>query len=314
MLSSAPRGRVSKHPDDRVTGSNAMAVSPGLWRIRLRVAGPARAAFAEALEPHATSASWTEPVGGASHIEAICEHEPDRVLLEALLGEVAAAFGLAPPALDVAWLAGRDWLAENRRAFPPVTAGRYFIHGSHFRGAVPAGRIGLKLDAATAFGTGEHASTRGCLLALDGLARGRRFRNVLDLGCGSAILAIAAAKTWGCPVVAADSDEEAVRVAAGNAERNGVAALVEAVSSDGYRTPALRCRAPYDLIVANILARPLCRLAAGLERHLAGRGVAILAGLLEDEAAGVLSTHRRRGLRLDHRITLDGWTTLVLRR
>ena len=291
-----------------------MAVSPGLWRIRLRVAGSARAAFAEALEPHAASVSWTEPVGGASDIEAISEWEPDRVLLNVLLGEVAAAFGLAPPALDVTWLKGRDWLAENRRAFPPVTAGRYFIHGSHFRGAVPAGRIGLKLDAATAFGTGEHGSTRGCLLALDGLARRRRFRNGLDLGCGSAILAIAAAKTWGCPVIAADVDGEAVRVAAGNAERNGVADLVKAVSSDGYRTPALRRRAPYDLIVANILARPLRRLAAGLDRHLAVRGVAILAGLLEDEAAGVLSTHRRRSLRLDHRITLDGWTTLVLRR
>jgi len=291
-----------------------MAVSPGLWQIQLRVAGQAAAAFAEALEPHANSASWTEPVSGTSHIKAISEHEPDRALIEVLLGEVAAAFGLAPPALDVTWLAGRDWLAENRRAFPPVTAGRYFIHGSHFRGAVPAGRIGLKLDAATAFGTGEHGSTRGCLLALDGLARRRRFRNVLDLGCGSAILAIAVAKTWGCPVVAADSDDEAVRVAAGNAERNGVANLVKAVSSDGYRAMALRRRAPYDLIVANILARPLCRLAAGLERHLAGRGVAILAGLLEDEAGGVLSTHRRRGLRLDHRITLDGWTTLVLRR
>lgn len=291
-----------------------MAVSPGLWQIRLRVAGQAAAAFVEALEPHANSALWTEPVGGTSRIEALSEHEPDRALLEVLLGEVAAAFGLAPPALDVAWLKGRDWLAENRRAFPPVDAGHYFIHGSHFRGAVPAGRVGLMLDAATAFGTGEHGSTRGCLLALDGLARKRHFRNVLDLGCGSAILAIAVAKTWGCPVVAADSDDEAVRVAAGNAERNGVADLVKAVSSDGYRAAALRRRAPYDLIVANILARPLCRLAVGLERYLARRGIAILAGLLEAEAAGVLSTHRRRGLRLDHRISLDGWTTLVLRR
>jgi ribosomal protein L11 methyltransferase len=305
---------MSKHPAERVTGFNAMAVSPGLWQIRLRGAGQAAAAFAEALEPHSNSTSWTEPVGGISRIEAICEHEPARALLEVLLGEVAAAFGLTPPALDVTWLAGRDWLTENRRTFPPVNAGRYFIHGSHFRGAVPAGRVGLKIDAATAFGTGEHGSTRGCLLALDGLARHRRFRNVLDLGCGSAILAIAVAKTWGCPVVAADSDYEAVRAAAGNAERNMVANLVKAVSSDGYRAAAVRRRAPYNLIVANILAGPLCRLAIGLERHLAMHGFAILAGLLEEEADGVLSTHRRHGLRLDHRITLEGWTTLVLRR
>ena len=289
-----------------------MVVSPGLWRIRLGVAGQAAAAFAEALEAHTAAVSWTEPVGGESRIDAISASEPDRALIEALLGEVAAAFGLAPPALDVAWLAGRDWLAENRRAFPPVEVGRYFIHGSHFRGSVPAGRIGLKLDAATAFGSGEHASTRGCLLALDGLARRRRFRAALDLGCGSGILAIAMAKTWGRPVVAADVDAEAVRVAAGNAERNGVA--VEVVSSDGYRAPPLRRRAPFDLIVANILARPLCRLAEGLERNLARCGIAVLSGLLEGEAAGVLSAHRRRGLRLERRIVLDGWATLVLRR
>ena len=291
-----------------------MPVSPGLWRMRLGVAGQAAAAFAEALDAHAAAVSWSEPDGGEARIEAISEREPDLVVLEALLGEVAAAFGVAPPALDVAWLAGRDWLAENRRAFPPVEAGRYFIHGSHFRGSVPMGRIGLQLDAATAFGTGEHASTRGCLLALDGLAGRRRFRNALDLGCGSGILAIAMAKTWGRPVIAADVDAEAVRVAARNAKRNGVGALLKAVSSDGYRAPALRRPAPYDLIVANILAGPLVRLAAGLERHLARRGVAVLAGLLEDEAGGVLSAHRRHGLRLARRIVLDGWTTLVLRR
>jgi ribosomal protein L11 methyltransferase len=314
MLSSAPKGRLSKHRANRVRGAKAMAVSPGLWRMRLHVAGQAAAAFAEVLEPHAGSTSWTEPVGGRALVEALSENEPDRALLEALLGEVAAAFGLAPPALDVAWLAGRDWLAENRLAFPPVEVGRYFIHGSHFGGSVPVGRIGLRLDAATAFGSGEHGSTRGCLMALDGLARRRRFRNGLDLGCGSGILAIAMAKTWGCPVVAADVDDEAVRVAADNAKRNGAAALIQVVASNGYRAPALRRGAPFDLIVANILARPLDRLATGLERHLARRGLAVLAGLLEDEAAGVLSTHRRRGLRLDHRITLDGWTTLVLRR
>jgi ribosomal protein L11 methyltransferase len=291
-----------------------MAVSPNLWRIRLDVAGQAAAAFAEALEPHASSTSWTEPVDGRARVEAISENKPDRALLEVLLGEIAAAFGLTPPALDVDWLAGRDWLAENRRAFPPVEAGRYFIHGSHFRGSVPAGRIRLRLDAATAFGSGEHGSTRGCLMALDELAPRRHFRNGLDLGCGSGILAIAMAKTWGCPVVAADFDGEAVRVAAENAKRNEVATLLKAVSSNGYRAPALRRRAPYDLIVANILARPLCRLAAGLERHLARRGVAVLAGLLEDEAARVLAPHRRRGLRLQRRITLDGWTTLMLRR
>ena len=126
-----------------------MPVSPGLWRMRLGVAGQAAAAFAEALDAHAAAVSWSEPDGGEARIEAISEREPDLVVLEALLGEVAVAFGVAPPALDVAWLAGRDWLAETRRAFPPVEAGRYFIHGSHFRGSVPMGRIGLQLDAAT---------------------------------------------------------------------------------------------------------------------------------------------------------------------
>src|SRR5437660_6295328 len=159
----------------------------------------------------------------------------------------------------------RDWLLENRRAFPPLRVGRFFVHGSHWRGPPPSGAIAIEIDAATAFGTGEHPSTRGCLLALDDLARCRRFRRPLDIGTGSGVLAIAAAKRLRRPVVAGDIDPEAVRVARHHARRNGLASRVRVMRAAGYHSRGLR-RADYDLVLANILARPLALLARDLKR------------------------------------------------
>src|SRR5205814_982299 len=162
----------------------------------------------------------------------------------------------------------RDWLAENRRDFPPQRIGRFFIHGSHWHGRAAPSSIPIEIDAATAFGTGEHPSTRGCLLALDRLARRRRFRRPLDIGTGSGILAIAAAKRLRRPVVAGDIDPEAVRVARHHARRNGLASRARFLRTAGYRRRALR-RHKYDLILANILARPLALMARDLKRTLA---------------------------------------------
>ncbi len=282
----------------------------------VRVSVPRRAAGAvvAALEDLADSVSCFA-ADGSWTVEAICTRFVDRPALEARIAVAAASAGAPPPPVAVEPLSDVDWVEATRRGFPPFAVGRYFIHGSHFRGRVPGAHIGLVIDAGAAFGTGLHESTRGCLLALDALAaRGRRFRNALDLGCGSGILAIAVARTWDVPVIACDNDPRAVEVARANAAVNGVAHRVSIVRSDGYRAAAVRRSAPFDLIVANILARPLARMAADLERHLAAQGTAMLAGVLAGQEGEVLVAHRARGLTLTRRIAVDGWHTLVLGR
>jgi ribosomal protein L11 methyltransferase len=206
----------------------------------------------------------------------------------------------------------RDWLLENRRAFPPLRIGRFFVHGSHWRGPAPSGTLAIEIDAATAFGTGEHPSTRGCLLALDDLARRRRFRRPLDIGTGSGVLAIGAAKRLHRKVVAGDIDPGAVRVARHHARRNGLAGTVRVVRAAGYHRRGL-WRRDYDLVLANILARPLALMARDLKRALAPGGVAVLAGLLQRQEAQVLRVHRAQGLALGRRIVIEGWSTLILR-
>ena len=209
-------------------------------------------------------------------------------------------------------LPDRDWLLENRRAFPPIRIAHFFVHGSHWRGPAPSGTIAIEIDAATAFGTGEHPSTHGCLLALDHLARRRRFRRPLDIGTGSGVLAIAAAKRLHRRVVAGDIDPQAVRVARHHARRNGLAGTVRVMRAAGYRSRKLR-RRNYDLVLENILARPLALMARDLKRALAPGGVAVLAGLLQRQEAQVLRAHRAQGLTLSRRIVIDGWSTLIVR-
>ena len=268
--------------------------------------------FSAALEPFAAAISAFELApGGAWRVEAYAAEEPEAAALAAALGDAAAG---PPPPHHVAPLPSVDWLAENRRDFPPLACGRFFIHGSHFEGKVPAARFGLLIDAATAFGSGEHDTTRLCLTALERLRRQGRIANPLDLGCGSGILSLAAALLWRVPVLGSDLDPESVRVARTNARLNRLAGLVHVVEGDGYRAPAIAKRRPFDLIVANILARPLCRLAPTLARHLAPGGVAILSGLLIEQEAQVLAAHRSQGLALTMRLRSKAWSALVVRR
>jgi ribosomal protein L11 methyltransferase len=285
----------------------------GVWAVTLEVPKDAGAAFAAAVAELAETFSWFDSAGGAAwRFELLAPARPDRAAFETRLALAAAAAGVARPVLVIARLPDRDWLAENRGQFPPLSVGRFFIHGACFQGRVPAGRIGLALDAGLAFGSGTHESTRGCLLAIDRLARGRRFRKPLDLGCGSGILALAIARRWGVPTVAADVDPTAVAVARANARRNGVTRLVRPVVSDGLRARALRRSGPYDLIVANILARPLARLAPQMARLSARRGVVVLSGILAEQAAGVAAAYCAEGLIVRRRIQLGPWSTLVL--
>ena len=195
-----------------------------------------------------------------------------RAALDEALAREAAVFGAPAPAPRFRRLRPRDWLAENARAFPPIQAGRYYIHGSHEVAPLPWQSLAIVIDAGNAFGTGEHPSTRGCLLALDALARRRRFRATLDMGCGAGLLAIAMAKTWRRPVVACDIDPIAADVARANAEANGVGGRVRTGQGDGYRAALVRRGAPYDLIVANILARPLAEHGLGPRRRPGAAG------------------------------------------
>lgn len=207
------------------------------------------------------------------------------------------------------------WLARTRSAFPEQKIGqRFVVRGTHISAAPIPGRIVLTLDAGLAFGTGEHNSTRGCLVALERVARRHRPLRLLDLGTGSGILAIAAAKLLGRHVLASDIDARAARVANANARLNGKAGFVRAIRADGWADRRLRRAAPFDLVFANILARPLCAMAHQLGTSLAPGGTAILAGLLNTQVNWVLSAHRRAGLVLESRITDGAWSILTLRK
>jgi len=287
-----------------------------LWRLTATAADAVvadRAAAAFATICAAVSIFEAAPAD-AWRVEGFAAAPVPRALVEAALALACLEAGGEPPALTIERVPAQDWLGENQASFPPLTAGRYFIHGSHHQGPVPPGRIGLLIDAATAFGTGEHATTRGCLWALDALARRGRRGPVLDMGTGTGILAIAAAKTWRRRVLARDIDAEAVRVAGRNARANGVASLVAVRRSDGYRDRALVRAGGFGLVFANILARPLVAMAPALARALAPGGVAVLSGLLGRHERLVLAAHRAQGLALRRRYVVDGWHTLVLAR
>jgi ribosomal protein L11 methyltransferase len=289
------------------------------WRLAARVGGAEAALDIAALLDElsgAVSAFESRPGEGASAEWQVEAYPAERLLdaeLEIRLRLAAAAAGGALIELSEERLRERDWLGENLRAFPPVRIGRFFIHGSHWRGTPPAGTIPIEVDAASAFGTGEHPSTAGCLLALDALARRRGFNAPLDIGTGSGILAIAAAKTLNRRVLASDIDPESVRVARRHVRRNGLSGLVRVELGAGYRGRQVR-RQQYELIFANILARPLAAMASDLARSLAPRGRAVLSGLLRRQEALVLTAHRVQGLALERRLLIDGWSTLVLRR
>jgi ribosomal protein L11 methyltransferase len=206
------------------------------------------------------------------------------------------------------------WLARSRAAFPEQLIGRRFaVRGSHVQDPPVPGRITLMLDAGLAFGSGEHGSTRGALRALEHVAR-RRPRRIVDLGTGSGILAMAAARLLHRRVLAVDIEPQSVRVARQNAVRNRLAPLIRTRLADGWHCRTLRQAGPFDLVLANILARPLRTMARRLSRNLAPGGSVVLGGFLRNQFRGVLAAHRRRGLRLDVCLQDADWTTLVMRR
>ncbi len=261
-------------------------------------------------EPTGVGVFEIEDGSGLWEVGAYFLEAPDEVMLEVL----ATAFGAKPFALSE--LPEVDWVAHVRRELSPVDAGRFFVFGSHDADKVPPGRVPLQIEATVAFGTGHHGTTLGCLLAFDRmLTDGWRPARVADIGCGTAVLAMAAASTLpDALVIASDIDRVAVDVAEANVAINNLQGRVECLEAAGLDHGRIRAAAPYDLIFANILKGPLIELAPAIATHLATGGRAILSGLLAVQADSVTAAYVEAGLCLQSRDDIGEWSTLVLQK
>lgn len=262
-------------------------------------------------------------------LEWLMDKEPDtndmteRMMSQAEMISLDGQIDITPQHWDVEELDDKNWLEECYKTFNPFSVGPFFIYGAHHDGGVPAQQIGMQIDAATAFGSGEHGTTKGCLQAmLDIKGQGVCPWNILDMGTGSGILAIAAWKLWQSPVLGVDIQAESVRVATHHATLNDVPlegeqskdGKVQFIEGDNAKIDAIKARAPYELIMANILSEPLKELAPGFGEIADSGGYIILSGMLEDQAASIRNRYEQQGFSFQNKIVLDGWTTLVMRK
>ncbi len=295
------------------------APSPPLWKASVTLPkehAPDMTALLELAPPKPQAVLILEdPFGPDAIVEALYDCEADAAFLSRLTGRTVI----------VAPLPDQDWIRQSQEGLAPVRAGRFFVYGAHDAGVVPAGVIPIRIEAGLAFGTGHHETTALCLDAITQLYKLRRADvrrtrapkrapSILDLGCGTGVLAIAAAKLMHVPVLATDIDQIAVEVARENARANGVAPLIHAAVADGFTSPAIRSRAPFDLILANILAAPLTKLAPDLAAALAPKGTAVLSGLLRNQENLVLSFACAQGLIFRQALRQGPWSALVLSR
>lgn len=245
----------------------------------------------------------THPHEDDAVIEAYYDEPPDGDALTAILGQAVA----------VEALPDHDWVKLSQEGLPPVRAGRFFVHGAHDKGKVPGNSVALAIDAGVAFGTGHHETTSGCLEALDWLKRtGYVPRNALDVGTGTGVLALAANRLWRIPVVASDIDPRAVDVTAENLRLNGGQMAIRPLVAEGLEHGLIAAAAPYDLVIANILAGPLTQLAPGIRARTARKGRVLLSGLLRSQELLVLAFYRAHGFRLARRWRLGPWSVLLL--
>ena len=236
---------------------------------------------------------------------------PDQASIRELVGLAAGEEVARTIAFDT--VEAKDWVKASLEDLVPVAAGRFVVHGQHDRARVPPNKLAIEIEAALAFGTGHHGTRRGCLLLLDHVLKKYYPRRVLDLGTGTGVLAIAAAKALQRAVLASDIDPASVRVARDNARLNGTGDLVQVIHATGFEAPQFARRGPFDLVLANILANPLRQMAGPMARHLAPSALVILSGLLTPQVAGVVAAYRARGLVPLRHIKIDGWSSLLLR-
>lgn len=269
--------------------------------------------FSEAIASDALAVSIHGEEEDATHrIQAIVEGTPDEAAWQQRLKILAACVGISDIAANFEQLPDKNWLLEVQNSFKPIHAGRFFVYGSHYKGEYPTGIIKILIDAGMAFGSGEHASTRGCLEAIDRLAAGGFSGTMLDVGTGSGILAIAMAKSApDSRITASDIDPISVKVAAENMITNNVPHVV-VVESDGFTNGILAENAPYNLVTANILARPLIELAPAIYGVTANGGKVILAGLLTSQADAVTAAYVGAGFAEHDEIKIGEWSTLIM--
>ncbi len=322
--------------------NNPFALPVSLWQASLTTdaaaALGAESAF-EAMGALAVQRFVADEAAGFWRVEATFDGAPDAAQLEMhlaiamraridlssagdvrLLGDTPAEHGLRDSGgkywdFVCAPLPTKNWVLEVEQRYPPMALGRFFVHASHYEGVVPAGLVPLLVDAGMAFGTGEHATTAGCLLAISRLHKaGLRPERILDMGCGSGILAMAAHKLWPqAAVLGVDIDPVAVEVARANAALNRCRPKLLYLAGDGYQHRLVHACGPYDLIIANILARPLMRMAKDLARVKAPGGAGVLSGLLNTQERMVLSAHRMQGMALTDAVRRNGWSALTIR-
>jgi ribosomal protein L11 methyltransferase len=266
----------------------------------------------ESLDEGLAAVAAFERPDGRWSISVHFAEAPDEASIRELVGLAAGDEVAQHITFDT--VEAKDWVKASLEDLVPVPAGRFIVHGRHDRARVPANKLGIEIEAALAFGTGHHGTTRGCLLLLDQVLRSRAPRRVLDLGSGTGVLAIAAAKASRRRVLASDIDPISVAVARDNARLNGVGNLVEAIRATGFSAPQFASRGPFDLVLANILANPLRQMATPMAAHLAPSASVILSGLLPHQAQGVIAAYRARGLILRRHLQIAGWSSLLMRR
>jgi ribosomal protein L11 methyltransferase len=237
---------------------------------------------------------------------------PDQASVRELVG--IAAGGEVAQAITFDAVEAKDWVKATLEELVPVQAGRFIVHGQHDRSRISPNKLGIEIEAALAFGTGHHGTTRGCLLLLDSVLKAHKPERVLDLGTGTGVLAIAAAKALQVEVLASDIDPLAVRVARDNARLNGAGVLVQTIRATGFSAPEFTKHGPFDLILANILANPLRQMATQMARHLTPSALVILSGLLPRQAQSVIAAYRTRGLVLKRHLQIEGWSSLLMQR
>jgi len=277
--------------------------NPPLWKAHISLTKLEASDVSAALELEGSAQAVLiveEPFADGAVVEALYTEAPDATYLSRIVGRT----------ITVEPLPDQDWIRLSQEGLPPVRAGRFFVYGAHDAGTVPHGVIPMKIEAGLAFGTGHHETTALCLGALSDIARQRQFFNVLDLGCGTGLLAIGAAKLWKRRVLASDIDPIAVEVTRENAKANGVGPLITAVTAEGLTNPLLANAAPYDLLIANILAGPLTQLAPAIQRALAPGAVLLLSGLLTNQEKLVTSFYQ--SLRFVGARRSGPWSALAL--
>ncbi len=317
------------HPmqnDNTSNDNNDNIIPPDLWTVRFNfrqtLSGELPEKLAAALEEAAVSVFLhnLESTDGDNWVITLTTlGPPDIQGIFRRIALVAEEEGLPPLLAEKDIIAEKlpekDWLKHVHENFPPIKTNRFFIYGSHYSGEKPADLIPLQIDAATAFGSGEHETTRGCLQALERLQKDHVFKCGLDMGCGSGILAIAQIKLWpAIRVTAIDIDPESVTVTNRHAAMNAVSEKIQAAAGDGYNVPLVAENAPYDIITANILANPLIDMAPALVRALGPGGIAVLSGLLARQKEEVTSAHEKLGLRLVHEEAIGDWRALILQK